>query len=65
MDRLKVRNIVRRKKHKLEGNNYNCVICLENREETTFHLFFSCPFNRECWSFNLDFFTMMDVAKQQ
>jgi hypothetical protein len=26
MDRLNVRNILRRKKHKLEGNNYNCVL---------------------------------------
>jgi hypothetical protein len=33
MDRLNVRNILRRKKHKLEGNNYNCVLCSNNREE--------------------------------
>ena len=26
MDRLNTRNILKRKKHKLEGNNYNCVL---------------------------------------
>jgi hypothetical protein len=49
MDRLNVRNILRRKKCKLEGNNYNCPIYPLNREETTFHLFFTCPFNWQCW----------------
>jgi hypothetical protein len=72
MDRLNVRNILRRKKHKLEGNNYNWVLCFNNREETTFHLFFSCPFSQACWSslnihwnFTTDFYTMMDGAKSQ
>jgi hypothetical protein len=32
------------KKHKLEGNNYNCVLCHNNREETTFHLSFFLSF---------------------
>jgi hypothetical protein len=45
MDRLNVRNILRRKECKLEGNNYNCVLCTANREETTFHLFFFCDFS--------------------
>jgi len=39
MDRLNTRNILKRKKHRLEGNNYNCVLCNNNVEETTFHLF--------------------------
>jgi hypothetical protein len=72
MDRLNVRNILRRKKHKLEGNNYNCVLCSHKREETTFHLFFTCPFSQDCWSylninwnFNLDLYSMMDDAKSQ
>jgi hypothetical protein len=47
MDILHVKNILR-KKAKLEGKNYNCVLGAQNREETTFHLFFSCNFNREC-----------------
>jgi hypothetical protein len=49
MDRLNVRNILKRKKLKLKGNNYICVLCSKDREETTFHLFFTCPFSRECW----------------
>ena len=72
MDRLNTRNILKRKKHRLEGNNYNCVLCNNNVEETAFHLFFSCSFSQACWRFlgihwNLtsDFFQMMMQAKQQ
>ena len=72
MDRLNVRNILRRKKFKLEGNNYNCVLCSQDREETTFHLFFACTFSKECWkhlninwNFCLDFHTMMLSARRQ
>jgi hypothetical protein len=72
MDRLNVRNILRRGKYKLEGNDYSCPLCARNREETTFHLFFTCPFSSECWrhlgfnwNFNLDFHNMMIEAKQQ
>jgi hypothetical protein len=49
MDRLNVRNILRRKKCKLEGNDYSCVLCHNDTKETTFHLFFLCPFSQECW----------------
>jgi hypothetical protein len=42
-----------------------------NVEETTFHLFFTCPFSQHCWQFfgiqwNLttDFLQMMIQAKQ-
>ena len=49
MDRLNTRNILRRKKQKLQGNNYNCVISNSNIEESAFHLFFSCPFSQTCW----------------
>jgi hypothetical protein len=72
MDRLNVRNILRRKTHKLEGNNYNCVFYTNGREETIFHLFFICPFSLNCWrypniswNFNTDFYSMMDEAKSQ
>jgi hypothetical protein len=48
------------------------VLCHNNRQETTFHLFFSCPFSQECWSslnthwnFTTDFYNMMDEAKSQ
>jgi hypothetical protein len=42
MDRLDVRNILKRKKHRLQDNNYSCPICSAGVEETTFHLFFTC-----------------------
>ena len=32
MDRLNTRNLLKRKKHKLEGNNYNCILCNQNIE---------------------------------
>jgi hypothetical protein len=71
MDRLNTRNILKRKKHKLEGNNYNCVLCTNNVEETAFHLFFSCPFSKECWqylgiqwNYANEFFQMLLQAKQ-
>jgi hypothetical protein len=74
MDRLNARNILilKRKRHRLEGNNYSCVPCDGNVEETAFHLFFSCPFSQRCWQhlgiqWNLaaGFFQMMVQAKQQ
>ena len=65
MDRLNTRNIIKRKKHKLEGNNYNCVLCNCNLEETAFHLFFGCPFSQACWHpMGFDFFEMIIQAKQ-
>jgi hypothetical protein len=72
MDRLNVRNLLKRKKENLEGNNYNCPLCSMGREETTFHLFFSYPFSQHCWNhlninwnFNLDFYSMMLNAREQ
>jgi hypothetical protein len=72
MDRLNTRNILKRKRHRLQGNNYNCVLCDGNVEETAFHLFFSCPFSQRCWqqlgihwNFTASFFQMMAQAKQQ
>jgi hypothetical protein len=72
MDMLNVTNILRRKKHKLQGNNYNCVLCSAQCEEAIFHLFFSCPFSLECWQhlninwrFDLDFHPMLEEAKQK
>lgn len=65
-------DILLRKKHKLEGNYYNCVICNSNVEEIAFHLFCSCTFSRACWqhlgiqwNFASDFFQMLIQAKQQ
>jgi hypothetical protein len=72
MDRLNVRNILKRKKHKIEGNNYNCPLCPASLEETTFHLFFSCNFSLQCWNhlgidwdFNLAFHQMMEKVRQR
>jgi hypothetical protein len=39
MNRLNIKNILRRKKCKLEKNDYNYPLCPQSREETTFHLF--------------------------
>jgi hypothetical protein len=72
MDRLNVRNILKRKHFKIEGDDYSCPLCRQNREETTFHLLFLCPFSRECWrqlgfhwEFNLSFHQMMHAARIQ
>jgi hypothetical protein len=69
MDRLNVRNILRRKRHKFQDNNYYCVPCSGHCEETTFHLFFSCSFSARCWQhlgitwrFDLQFHAMMEEA---
>jgi hypothetical protein len=72
MDRLNVRNILRRKNFRIQDSNFNCPICNMNVEETTFHLFFSCPFSAQCWAhlginwdFNLPFHMMMIKVRQQ
>lgn len=48
-DRLNSRNILRRKGCQLE--DYSCVLCDQGAEETIQHLFWTCPFAQECWSF--------------
>ena len=47
-DRLNTRNMLRRR-HKFLEEGYNCVLCLEGREETIEHLFFSCPYTATRW----------------
>ena len=71
MDRLNTRNILRRKKHKLENDNFNCILCEGNYEETAYHLFFSCTFSQLCWesigifwNYIAIFFDMMQEARQ-
>nr|TKW31341.1 hypothetical protein SEVIR_2G099200v2 [Setaria viridis] len=32
-------------------DGYTCVLCGTGYEETLFHLFFTCPFSVQCWSF--------------
>jgi hypothetical protein len=38
VDRPNTRNVLRRRKNRLE-EGYNCVLCQENTEETSLHLF--------------------------
>ncbi|CAO2201894.1 unnamed protein product [Urochloa humidicola] len=71
MDRLNTRNILRRKNLQIEGNNYSCVLCQSNSEETAMHLFFSCSFAKKCWQeigvqwdMSTPFFQMLQHAKQ-
>jgi len=45
-DRLSTRNILKRKNMHLES--YNCVLCLQNTEETCQHLFLQSPFAKQC-----------------
>lgn len=47
-DRLNTRNLLKRKNMALD--DYNCVLCDLGTEETSFHLFFECPFSQNCWS---------------
>jgi len=71
MNRLNTRNILKRKKFKIEGNNYDCVLCNSHNEETAMHLFFTCPFAKSCWQLiglewhlGVPFFQMIESAKQ-
>lgn len=70
MDRLNTKNILRRKNCTIEGNDYNCVLCNLRMEETSFHMFFECPFSSLCWQalnihwdFQLQFFPMIQKAR--
>jgi len=71
MDRLNTRSLLKRKKFKIDGNNYNCILCTTQREETALHLFFTCPFATSCWQqigiqwqHGNPFFQMLEIAKQ-
>lgn len=72
LDRLNTRNILRRKRMPVQGNNYNCQTCAPSTEETTFHLFFQCPFAVRCWrhigvqwNTSMDFFEMIQQARKE
>lgn len=47
-DRLNTKNLLKRKTMILD--DYNCVLCNLGCEESSFHLFFECPFSRGCWA---------------
>lgn len=68
-DRLNTRNLLRRKNMHLE--DYSYVLCNSGQEETSWHLFFECPFSQLCWDtipiiWNLDLepFDMVLEAKK-
>jgi hypothetical protein len=49
-DRLaNTRNLLRRTNEALD--DYKCAICSLGIEETSFHLFFQCPFSSSCWNY--------------
>jgi hypothetical protein len=50
-DRINSRNLLKRKHFKIEGDDYNCVLCNLNIEELSYHLIFQCPFSSECWDY--------------
>jgi hypothetical protein len=46
---LNTRNLLRRKNEALD--DYSGAICSLGIEETSFHLFFQCPFSSSCWNY--------------
>ena len=49
VDRLNTRNMLLRRHYNVQPN-YLCVLCSTNNEENLEHLFFTCPFVRQCWA---------------
>lgn len=70
--RLNSRNLLRRKNYKVDDNDdFSCVFC-PAPEETTYHLFFQCPFSEICWNYlnihwdhSTPFFQTIIKAKEQ
>ena len=50
VDRLNTRNMLKRRHFAVAGGNYTCMLCQNPPEETVEHLFFECPFAKQCWS---------------
>jgi hypothetical protein len=46
-DRLNTRELLKRKNMDLQ--DYTCVLCSTNSEESLLYLFFDCPFSKWCW----------------
>ena len=47
-DLLNTRNMLKRRHYKI-GDNYGCILCGTNDEETLEHMIFHCPFSKACW----------------
>ena len=48
-DRLNTRNMLKRRHYNI-GDDYNCLLCDQQIEETVEHMIFQCPFSQRCWS---------------
>jgi hypothetical protein len=48
-DRLGTRDLLKRRNMELE--DYTCVLCDRQADESAEHLFLSCPFAMDCWDF--------------
>ena len=48
-DRINIRNYLKRKNMQLD--DYNCIQCRDNTEETLRQLFWDCNFAQECWNY--------------
>ena len=46
-DRINTRNILRRKNCPLD--DFSCLLCDQDMEETVHHLFWNCSFAQQCW----------------
>jgi hypothetical protein len=49
LDRLNTKNMLSRRRFNVQPNTL-CVLCGQGLEETIEHLFFDCPFARDCWT---------------
>ena len=47
-DRLNTRNKLKRRHYNI-GDNYGCILCGSNEEETIEHMIFTCHFSSACW----------------
>ena len=47
-DRLNTRNMLRRRHYNI-GNDFTCLLCGQNIEETVDHMVFTCQFSKRCW----------------
>lgn len=48
-DRVNTQDMIQRKNMHLD--DYTCVLCHSNHDETLIHLFFECSFSQWCWGF--------------
>lgn len=46
-DRINTRGVLRRRNYELD--DYNCEMCILQRDETIYHLFLKCNFSKACW----------------